>query len=239
MLRQYHIFSFIKLGLLISLPLLLSCATTTQIIAQDRNSINNNYLSNTFFLKTSLYGGQFYDDDRFRLAHAKPFDQISDLTTLDGHVITPLPSDEIISVGTKVKIKNIEWPLGSVRFRRPLYSPRDKIWVILRVALERGNITFEREKDYILLAPDYLKNRQEFDAWFKSYFTKDNTNDWVLSLNTEIRNGILSKKAKKGMTYQELLATLGAPDQLKETKNKTINGSIATYGSTIVLIEDG
>lgn len=219
------------------------CATTTAIPEGTRDRLTRQVVGQRFWLKTSQFGGQFYDDRRFKLLDPKPFEQITALTTSDGHLITPPAAEGIISAGTQVRVKSVEWPTGSVVFKRPLYSPRYETWIKLGVALDRGAVTLERPETYIMLVPNNLSNEADFMRWFNSTFSKNDVNDWILSLDKHIRNAILSKTVTKGMDQEQLFAALGHPDQLMRKRvdknDQTITREIATYGGKIILLEAG
>ena len=62
-----------------------------------------------FFLSHSMYGGAFYDHNRLRLLDDKSFKDIHELYTIDDYLIIPPKEDEIITIGTKIKIEKIQF----------------------------------------------------------------------------------------------------------------------------------
>lgn len=242
-MKNYHkIYWLVSLSAVLGLWLL-GCATTIQISKSSRENITRQVVGQRFWLKTSQFGGQFYDDRRFKLLNPKPFSEITALTTSDGHLITPPPQEEIVSTGTQVTITALEWPTGSVIFKRPLYSPRHDIWIKLKVALDRGAVTLQRPETYIMLVPGHLANEADFMRWFQAVFSKNDTNAWLLGLDTNIRNAILAKDVIRGMDQEQLVASLGMPDSLVrkrlEKNGQTVAREIATYGSKVILLESG
>lgn len=195
------------------------------------------------WLKQSMYAGDFWDDDRYRLMSTRPFHEISYLRTPEGEPLTPPPQDSVIPAGSRVRVEKVAFPTGDAVFRRPLYTPRYTTWVYLRVAKARGDTRLEHEKRHILLLPAYLNDQESFDAWFEASLTDVDPNPWIRSLATEQRHGIEQKRAVPGMTYEALTAALGFPDQL--TRKAIPNGEraktveVAIYGATSVILEDG
>lgn len=195
------------------------------------------------WLKQSMYAGDFWDDDRYRLLAARPFEQISYLRTPEGESLTPPPANSIVPAGTRVRVEKVAFPTGDAVFRRPIYTPRYTTWVYLRVAKSRGDTRLEHEKRHILLLPAYLNSEDNFGQWLEASLTDTDPNEWIRSLPPEQRRGIETKRAIPGMTYDALTAALGFPDQLTRKKESRADGEItvevAIYGATSVVLEDG
>ncbi|MES2503266.1 MAG: hypothetical protein V4534_00125 [Myxococcota bacterium] len=145
----------------------------------------------TFWLKKSLYGGILYDDYRYRLLSPKPFDELRHLKTLGGDWILPPPSDEVVPFGTRVSIQKIEWPTGANIIKRPILTPRNLPWIYLTVALDRGSVTLNRDKTYILLVPEEIKTETALRAWLQTYLSKEDNNLWFLKLSPAQKKNIL------------------------------------------------
>lgn len=195
------------------------------------------------WLKQSMYAGDFWDDDRYRLLSTRPFSEISYLRTPEGEPLTPPPQDSVIPAGTRVRVEKVAFPTGDAVFRRPLYTPRYTTWVMLRVAKARGDTRLEHEKRHILLLPAYLNDQESFDAWFEASLTDVDPNPWIRTLSAEHRRGIEQKRAVRGMSYDALTAALGFPDQLTRKAEPDATGTktveVAVFGATSVVLEDG
>lgn len=232
----------LKFLLSVFLSALAGCATVSTMGKAHQEQISQAFEGKQFYLNESLYGGRFYDDHRFKMLHPRNFNSVSLLQTPDGHVITPPHEREVVAVGTQVTISKVEWPTGETIFKRPLYTPRKMTWLKLKVALERGETTLNRDKTYIMIVPDAIKTEAQFDTWARRFFSTEDTNIWVRTLDKEIQAGVLSKEPKVDMGYRELTAALGEPDKLIRkfaNKEKTITREVATYGGTLVILEDG
>lgn len=207
-----------------------------------QSSIAQQFDGQTLWLKQSLYGGNFYDDDRYRLAHPRRFEELTYLKTPDGDLILPPPSNEIITVGTRVKILKVEWPTGMTVFKRPLFTPRHCAWVYLEVARDRGQVTLTRNKTYILLVPEGVQDDKAFKGWIDTLLAKEDTNPWLLALSPSDREGVLKKAAHIGMSSQALNAAMGQPDQLRREAyrrdERNFTKQLAFYGPIIVVLED-
>jgi len=129
-----------------------------------------------YWLKRDLYGGRFYDDDRYRLLSFVSGSELKLLKSPLGHWITPPASDEKILAGTRVVVRKTEWPSDLNLPTRPLFTPRHLVWVYLTVAMERGFVRMEKDKTYILLAPDHIQSKRDFEFWWEQYFSDKDIN---------------------------------------------------------------
>ena len=216
------------------------CPNYAVIPDDQRKAVDDAHTGALLFLRQSLYVGQFYDDDRYKLVHPRKLEELTYLQTIEGDAIAPPPAEGIIPAGTRVRVESIEWPTGDVVFRRPLYTPRYTTWVFLRVARERGReITVERDDRHILLLPGGISDEDTFDEWFDASLTEDDPNPWLLSLPEDQQNGIALKRAIKGMSYDALTAALGFPDTMQRTVNDGVTVEVGVWGSTTVTMRDG
>lgn len=178
-------------------------------------------MGKTPWLTQSLYGGFFYDDKRYRLANPKPFEQLHALKTVDGYTILPPPHDDIVPAGTRVRVERIRWPTPGNMCSAPLYTPKRLIWVVVRMALDRGHVTLWREKPYIMLVPDHVRTQTAFMAWFNALFTQANPNPWLDGLPESLRRGIATKQPVVGMDERALRSALGKPDRVETNQAKS------------------
>lgn len=191
------------------------------------------------YLKQSVYAGQFYDDDRYRLVHPRRFEELTYLQNAEGGSIPPPPADEIIPAGTRVRVEKIEWPDGDAVFRRPLYTPRFTTWIFLRVARSRGDVTIERQDRHIMLLPGGIGDEATFNEWFDATLTRTDPNNWLRSLPDDQRVAIDQKKPRVGMSYDALTAAMGFPDRISRESQDGHTIEVAIWGATSVVLRDG
>jgi hypothetical protein len=220
--------------------LAVGCPNYVVIPDDDRRHVEDNHTGELLFLRQSMYVGQFYDDDRYRLVHPRKFEELTYLLTVEGDPIPPPPAEDVIPAGTRVRVERIEWPTGDVVFRRPLYTPRYTTWLILRVARDRGpEVTVERDQRHILLLPGGIDDADTFDLWLDASLTPEDPNPWLLSLPEEQQNAITLKRAVPGMTYEALTTALGFPDTLSRDVQNGVTREVAVFGAVSVVLEDG
>lgn len=216
------------------------CPSYSVIPDVDRAKLETDHGGELLFFRQSMYVGQFYDDDRYRLVHPRRFEELTYLRTVEGDAIPPAAAEGIIPAGTRVRVERIEWPTGEVVFRRPLYTPRYTTWVVLRVAADRGpEVTVEREQRHILLLPGGIVDGESFDLWFDASLTQEDPNPWLLSLPEEQQHAISLKRAVAGMDYDALTAALGFPDSITRDVVEGGTREVAIFGAVSVVLKDG
>lgn len=218
----------------------LGCPSYAVIPDGDRKLVDDAHTGSLLFLRQSVYVGNFYDDDRYRLIHPRRFEELTYLETLEGDAIPPGPAEGIIPAGTRVRVERIEWPIGEVVFRRPLYTPRYTTWIWLRVALERGSeVTMERDQRHVMLLPAGIGDSETFDLWFDAALSQEDPNPWLLSLPEDQQQAIAQKAAVVGMGYDALTTALGFPDTLTRDVRDGATVEVGVWGATSVVLHDG
>ncbi|MBI1945933.1 MAG: hypothetical protein HYS27_09565 [Deltaproteobacteria bacterium] len=228
------------LAVALSLALGAGCPSYSVVPDADREKLERDHQGQLLFFRHSMYVGQFYDDDRYRLVHDRRFEELTYLRTVEGDPIPPAAADGIIPAGTRVRVERLEWPTGEVVFRRPLYTPRYTTWVVLRVAADRGpEVTVEREQRHILLLPGGIVDGESFDLWFDAALSAEDPNPWLLSLPEEQQHAIALKRAVAGMDYDALTAALGFPDTITRDVVEGSTREVAVFGAVSVVLQDG
>ncbi|HXW60943.1 MAG TPA: hypothetical protein VEK06_05360, partial [Myxococcota bacterium] len=122
-----------------------------------------------YWLTTSMFAGRFYDNDQLKLMDHRPFSAISDVETVDGFILHPPRPSAIVPAGTLVQIIDISYPGDMDNLKRPIFSPRDHIWVYLKVAKERGKVSLFHEKTYVLVMPKNITNETELRGYLARF----------------------------------------------------------------------
>lgn len=227
----------------LALVFLSGCVHQMELSKQSMKRIDALAVKKTFWLKQSLYAGQFYDDERFDLVHPRSFNELTYVQMPDGANVLPPNATEIIPVGTKVSISQIEWPDLKTYLNRPLFTPRAYPWMKMKIAMDRGDVSMMRAKTYIFVLPVGHDNDAQFESWFASIFSVEDTNRWLLYLKDNVKEGVLNKKAVIGMSLEAMFAALGEPNSLS-TEKADDNGisfekTIANYDKQVILLKNG
>lgn len=219
------------------------CRSHSPLASHSQRDLQEAHAGESYWLRQSMYVGDFYDDDRYQLMDARRFEELRYLHTLEGDVISPPPARGIIPAGTRVQVEDIAFPTGDEVWRRPLYSPRYSTWVRLRVARDRGDVTLAYPKPHILLIPAYLPDRAAFDAYFEALLSRDDPNPFLRQLPAEERAAVETKRARVGMTREALHMALGFADRMRsehqERGDRKVLVEVAVYGATSVVLEEG
>lgn len=194
-----------------------------------------------YWLTTSMYAGPFYDDDKQSLLDYRPFAAIDDAETADGYKITPPRHTEVIEAGTLVRVTRVSYPDFKTKLNRPLYSPRQQVWVYFEVAKERGNVTIFHHQPYIMVLPAQIVSEQDVDEYLKNFISDQDPSGWLLTERNHIQKAIWQKRATIGMTEKHLMASLGPPLS-RHVKKKTFNDraeELWQYPDLLIVMQDG
>lgn len=193
-----------------------------------------------YWLTTSLYVGPFYDDDKVKLVDYRPFSALDDVQTLDGITVSPKSTEATIPAGSLVTIMSIDYPDEKTRMKRPIFSPRDHIWVSLKIGRERGRVTVFREKPHILVVPRMIETEEQLHGFLKRFLSNKDPNRWLLQQESYFQNGIFEKRPVVGMKRQHLVAALGPAlkKQFQKASNFEEAKEIWHYHDYLIIIED-
>lgn len=162
-----------------------------------------------YWLTISLYAGRFFDDDKLALLDYRPFFAIDDAKTGDGHIFYPPKETRVIPAGTLVKIIDISYPDEKTTVKRPIYSPRNHIWVYVKVAKERGLVTLFHEQTHVMVMPQNITTETQVRTYLGRFLSAKDPNRWILQLESHIQEGIFHKKPVIGMKKEHIVAALG------------------------------
>lgn len=166
-----------------------------------------------YWLTTSMYAGPFYKNNEMTLMDHRPSSAILEAFNADGDIIFPPKSSHIIKAGTLVQITKISYPNTKEALKRPAFSPKDRIWIHLKVAKERGKVTIFSESEHIIIVPKHIVEKSHLKDFVNSFLAKKDPHEWILGRESYIREGIWQKKPQIGMNTQDLIATLGMPQK--------------------------
>lgn len=222
-------------GLTIALALAPACPSRNRLDAAETASVQTSYQGQRFFLRQSLYFGPFYDDRRRFLVDAHEFSSLRLMTAPDGDIIIPPPAQGIIPAGTEVEVHAIEFPDSATIVRRPLFTPRYNIWVVLKVARLPGRY---QPGDHVWVLPSGIRERAEIAAALDTLLSRDDLAPWLAGRSAAARLAIEEKRAQQGLHYDELVAAIGLPDRIDRSFEQGHQRDRARYGSTAIELLD-
>jgi len=233
----------LRTGASIALPavclLTLACPSRTALGPAVRDELRAQYRGEAYYLRQSLYYGTFYSDEKRALVDARPFDQLRFMTGPDGDIIIPASPQGILPAGTKVQLVDLQFPTSAAIARRPLFTPRYNIWVVLRVSRYAGDIDLYRKGDHILVLGNTLREPAAIEAHLDALLSHEDLTPWLSQRSDRARLAIAEKRAEEGLTFEELVAALGFPDAVERRFEGETRIEDARFGADhIVLVND-
>ncbi len=218
--------------------LVLGCPTRTRLNSAAMDGLRERYGGQTFYLKQSLFHGKFYDDDTRSLADPRAFKDLRLMTSPDGDIIIPPPPQGILPAGTKVEVLDVEFPTSAAIVKRPLFTPRYNVWVLMKVGRFAGDVDFFRPGEYIVVLPTTVRSVDAIGASLEVLLSPKPLDDWLARRSEEARLAIFEKRAEQGLSYEELVAALGLPEQIHRRFEGEQRIETARFGSTEVVLVD-
>ena len=205
-----------------------------------RDLLNSEFEKHYFTLRQSVYFGPFYGDPNLRLMDPHPFHALSYLTLPGGKPLTPGAAQGIFPAGTRVFVETVDMPTLGSMVGRPNFSPRYNGWARLRVNRFDVKTPGFVDGTYILIMPLGVTDPEAMGRWLKDILGEDDAvRTWLERRAPETLQAIAAKQARAGMSFEELVAALGNPDEV--TKDVALEGKTETarFGDlTVVLVED-
>lgn len=220
---------------------LLTTLITSCVLVETKEEPSSDRALPQYWLTVSMFTGPFYDDDKQNLIDYRSFSSIDYVEMLDGKVLYPPRANKTIPAGTLVKIQAVTYPNEETKRKRPLYSPKDNIWVYLRVAKERGNVTIFDEKTHILIIPKTITTEPQLRGYLSRFFSSKDPNRWILQLESSIQDAIFQKRPVIGMNKEQLVTTLGPAIKKQFQKAHDFENAqeIWHYYDYLVVLTDG
>jgi hypothetical protein len=213
---------------------LTGCPADIRLSTQDQEKIQHDYKYKTFYLKYSLYYGQFYEyGDRYFVSE-RGFDERTLIETPGGEPILPPSPLGVLPMGTKMVIREIEFPTSVNLATRKLKSPRYYTWV----TLEHRNKP--EAKPYVLVLAHDFSTRPEVIQYLKEYLVTDDPRLAFEARPPEEVQAIDTKTIWKGMRRDALILARGDPSRVNRQFEKGIKIERWEYapGKIVVLKDD-
>jgi len=213
--------------------LFLGCASHTKLLAEDQQTIQSTYRSKAVYLKQSFFVGPFYAyDDRYYISE-RAFDERILIETPAGVPILPCDPIGLLPLGTRLKVRDIEFPTSFEISKRMLRSPRHFTWVLLEADGQ------PKQKPYVLVMTQEFKTLSEVRTALDAYLGADDPRP-ALRLSADDQGAIDRKTVVKGMSAAALLRSRGQPDKITRRYAEGVKTEQWQYSSQrlVVLKED-
>lgn len=194
---------------LAALLALAGCAENQVLVpATGRASLERQLVGAERYLKLSFFELPFFGDETRRLLAAVQPEEVRMLENPDGSPINPGPVKAIFPVGTRARIKGIEFPTPLAMTGRVLVTPRYQPWVFLDLA---G--TPKDSPPYVLVLRLGLKTEGDVLAELDRYLSVDDPASRMTQWQQSVVDAVKSKQAVVDMPADALEMAWGYPER--------------------------
>lgn len=220
--------------LLVLVAFISGCPSHTLLSKKDQEKIQVQYGEKTYFLKQSFFVGPFFAYDDRHFISERAFDERILIQSPGGDPILPCEPTGVLSMGTRVKVRAIEFPTSGAMASRKLKSPRHFTWVLLDVEGQPA------EKPYVLVLTQEFKKISEFKSSLGDYLLSEDPRLEFATCGPEELNAIDTKSLVKGMRADALLRSRGHPDRITRKFVEGVRTERWQYTSErVVVLKEG
>ena len=176
----------------------------------DRLSLTRGFEGKVFYLRASLNVMPFFADGGKHLVSPLFPDSILLLADAKGAPVAPGPVEEVLRMGTQVRVEKVEFASGLAVTRRPPNTPRQSPWVWLSLP---GRA---RSRPYIAVLRHNLASREEYLAAMNDLLSEEEPSLWLKNVSPEARAAIEKKELLPGMDADAVVLCWGRPMQIKQ-----------------------
>lgn len=173
-----------------------------------------------------MYAGDFCYKNNTKLLSLTPFLHVQDTTNLPKNTNCQPEEKEIIKIGTKIEIMELKYD-----------HKAKESYLLVKVAKERGNVSFFKDDSYIFMIPTDFSNKNQIKEYLNNYFINNDPNKWLLLQQEYIQKAIFNKYPVFGMTKEQLKATLGLAVNIEKMQKSSLNEEqeIWTYADYLII----
>jgi hypothetical protein len=184
------------------------CPSHTLLSVKDQENIKKKHGQKTYYLKQSFFVGPFFAYDDRHYISERAFDERILIQSPGGDPILPCEPTGVLSMGTRVTVRGIEFPTSGAMASRKLKSPRHFTWVLLDVEGQPA------EKPYVLVLTQEFKKIAEFESSLGDFLLSEDPRLEFSGYAAEELDAIDKKSVVKGMHADALLRSRGHPDRI-------------------------
>ncbi len=184
------------------------CPAHVKLSKADRQRVQKEYVGQERFLKYACFAGAFYAYPDLLYLSERAFDERILIENPDGEPILPKGPTEILPMGTRVRIRDIQFATSGALAERKLRSPRHFTWVLL------DRLDGKSDKPYVWVLTQQFKNRGQFDEALDAVLTQQDPRLAFEGRTPEVLAAIDRKIPVEGMRYDALIRARGRPDKV-------------------------
>ncbi|NMB75190.1 MAG: hypothetical protein GYA21_08675 [Myxococcales bacterium] len=185
-----------------------ACPAYVRLTPEDQEDIAKDLAGKEYFLKHSCYFGPFFVyEDRFLLME-RAFDERVLVQTSKGAPMLPGEPLGVLPMGTRVKVREIQFPTSKAVASRRLESPRSFTWVLLDSPAAPDG------KPLVLVLMPEFEKKSDFGPALETFLVAADPRPEFADRPEAERAAIDQKKVLRGMRADALIRSRGYPDRI-------------------------
>jgi len=188
------------------------CTPRTAVTPDEALAVNGDLKSRTYYLASSMYYSDFFEDPGQYLVNPYPPEQLEQVV-MYGSYVRPKQAWGILPAGTPVQIEAVEFPFGETYARRPIMTPRWFPWVRVRLEKFSGG-TFAPKPMWLVVELGTGEPVTLFNTRLASLLTATDPGPEIAGFDAEVRRAIAEKRVATGMTSRQVELSLGPARQV-------------------------
>lgn len=182
-----------------------ACAPRAVIPDAERQRVSAEITGQPRWLRVAAYAAPLWGDRTKVLLSDVPLEELDLVETTGGAPVPPPAAEKVLSPGTAVRIRAVEFPTGWIIANRVVMTPRYHPWVIVDVPGDsRPNVVVLSQT-----AVTFDEVRAELDR----ILSTDNPGALYAALPQEHRDAIGKKELVEGMSPRALEMAWGFPER--------------------------
>jgi len=195
-----------RLAAATALALLASCAPTSVITPEGRETVVRSLSRQPRYLRVAVYVGPFFGDGSKVLLSDRVVTELTVLESPGGQPILPPAPTRILPPGTPVFVDTVQFPTGGMVWSRPVTTPRYNPWLLASVEGEK--------RPAVLVLSSESQGADDVLAEVGRVLTPDDPTPIYAALPESVRDAIREKTLVEGMTRQAVAMAWGYPDRI-------------------------
>jgi len=213
------------------------CASQTLLTIEERSAIERDLTGPDAdrFLRLSFYATPFFGDATKRLLTPVPPEEVRMLEYPDGTPVNPGGIEATFPMGTRVRIRKVEFPTSWAMTERVLYTPRAQPWVFVEAAGDAD------PRPLIVVLRPGIKTQGEFRSEVERFLLSRDPAPPAIGFSPIVRAAIREKRALLDMTAEALEMAWGYPEIKKRTYDNSVLREDWIYpgGGRVAHLADG
>jgi hypothetical protein len=183
----------------------IACAPRAVIPDAERQRVSAEITGQPRWLRVAAYAAPLWGDRTKVLLSDVPLEELDLVETTGGAPVPPPPAEKVLSPGTAVRIRAVEFPTGWIIANRVVMTPRYHPWVIVDVPGD--------SRPNVVVLSQTAVTFDEVRAELERLLSTDDPGALYAALPQEHRDAIGKKELVEGMSPRALEMAWGFPER--------------------------